>query len=126
MKKNVIAAVLITLFSALFPIVVRADEISNLKQQLTEQTKKLQELQEKMDKLESGQKQQDKVIEDKISKVMQEKKIEPWPGSLDWVKNIKINGDLRYRYEMIDEEGSDNRNRNRIRASSWRYRQSYR
>jgi hypothetical protein len=95
---------------------IRADEITDLKQQLSEQTKKLQELQEKMDKLESGQKQQDKIIEDKVSKVMQEKKIEPWPGSLDWLKSIKISGDLRYRYEMIDEEDSDNRNRNRIRA----------
>ena len=94
----------------------KADEIGELKEQLSEQTKKLEQIQQRLEQLESQQKEQEKVIEEKVSKVIEEKKIEPWPGSLDWVKSIKISGDLRYRYEMIDEEGSDNRNRNRIRA----------
>ncbi|PIE39382.1 MAG: hypothetical protein CSA53_01885 [Gammaproteobacteria bacterium] len=33
-----------------------------------------------------------------------------------WTDNIKLKGDLRYRYENIDKEGSDTRNRNRVRA----------
>jgi len=33
-----------------------------------------------------------------------------------WVESIKIKGDFRYRYENIDVEGRDSRERNRIRA----------
>jgi hypothetical protein len=36
--------------------------------------------------------------------------------SSSWTKNVKIKGDLRYRYENIDAERSDTRERNRIRA----------
>jgi len=39
-----------------------------------------------------------------------------WPKGMEWVKNVKFKGDLRTRYEYIDEENSDNRNRARIRA----------
>jgi len=34
----------------------------------------------------------------------------------NWWENIKLKGDLRYRHEMIDNEGSDARHRHRIRA----------
>ncbi|MFH2037702.1 MAG: putative porin [Candidatus Zixiibacteriota bacterium] len=34
----------------------------------------------------------------------------------DWWENVKIKGDLRYRHEMIDEEGKDANHRQRIRA----------
>jgi hypothetical protein len=34
----------------------------------------------------------------------------------DWATKIKWKGDLRYRHEMIDEEGRDQRDRQRIRA----------
>ena len=34
----------------------------------------------------------------------------------DWWENIKLKGDFRYRHEMIDTEGKDTRNRQRIRA----------
>lgn len=33
-----------------------------------------------------------------------------------WAERIKVKGDFRYRYEEIDVEGKDNRERNRIRA----------
>jgi hypothetical protein len=33
-----------------------------------------------------------------------------------WTDTIKLKGDFRYRYENIDEEGKDDRDRNRIRA----------
>jgi cell division protein FtsB len=33
-----------------------------------------------------------------------------------WSDRIRLDGDFRYRYEMIDPEGSDTRRRNRIRA----------
>ncbi|HOP06432.1 MAG TPA: putative porin [candidate division Zixibacteria bacterium] len=34
----------------------------------------------------------------------------------NWWETVKVKGDLRYRHEMIDKEGSDVRNRQRIRA----------
>jgi len=33
----------------------------------------------------------------------------------DWTDKIKFNGDFRYRYEIIDDEGKDERHRNRLR-----------
>jgi len=33
-----------------------------------------------------------------------------------WWENVKIKGDLRYRHEMIDKDGSDARHRHRVRA----------
>jgi hypothetical protein len=33
----------------------------------------------------------------------------------DWIEKIKLKGDFRYRYEMIDKEGKDQRHRNRLR-----------
>ncbi len=33
-----------------------------------------------------------------------------------WADKLTLKGDLRYRYEMIDKEGSEERTRNRIRA----------
>jgi hypothetical protein len=37
-------------------------------------------------------------------------------SSASWTETIKLKGDFRYRYENIDEQGKDDRDRNRIRA----------
>ena len=87
----------------------KADEISELKQQM-------QQMQQRLEQLEASQKVQEQKVDEKISKAVESKQIETLPDSLKWVENVKISGDLRYRYEMIDEENKDNRNRNRIRA----------
>ena len=34
----------------------------------------------------------------------------------DWTENVEIGGNLRYRHELIDEDGSEIRNRQRLRA----------
>jgi len=36
-------------------------------------------------------------------------------SATDWAKKIKLKGDFRYRYELIDEDGKDKRHRNRLR-----------
>ncbi len=116
MKKRIRGLVIAVIFICLAAGGARGDEMSDLKQQLAEQNKKLQELQQKLEILEAQQSQQDKVIQEKIAKAVDEKKIDSMiPESIKWIENIKFSGDFRYRYEMIDEEGSDNRNRNRIR-----------
>jgi hypothetical protein len=40
----------------------------------------------------------------------------PKPAPASWTEKISIQGDLRGRYENIDQEGRDDRNRSRIRA----------
>lgn len=98
-----------------------ADVIAELKQQIQEQNVIMKQMMERLEKLEANQKKQDEVIEQKVTKVVEEKNLQPWPGSIEWVKKVKISGDLRYRHESIDQQGSDRDwdtgvNRNRIRA----------
>jgi hypothetical protein len=38
------------------------------------------------------------------------------PKGIEWVKNVKISGDFRYRFERIDAEGYHNNTRDRIRV----------
>jgi len=114
MKKKIVTSVILLFLS--LAAGVRGDDVSDLKQQMAEQSKKLQEMQQKLEKLEAQETQQNKNLEDAVSKAIDSKKIGALPDSLKWAENVKISGDLRYRYEMIDEEGKKNRNRNRIRA----------
>jgi hypothetical protein len=99
---------------------VKGDEIGDLKKQLEEQQQQLLKMQQRLEELEAKQNKQDEVIENKVSKVVEEKKLEPWPGSLDWVKKVKISGDFRYRHESIDSQSSGadqpGTNRHRLRA----------
>jgi hypothetical protein len=120
MKKKIVTSVIILLFLNLAAGGARGDEISDLKQQLAEQSKKLQEMQQKLENLESQQNQQDKVIQDKVTKAIDSKKMDTVPDSLKWAEKIKLSGDLRYRHESIDSEtNGDNlpgTNHHRIRA----------
>jgi hypothetical protein len=97
----------------------RGDEIGDLKQQLAEQSKKLQELQQKIEKLESQSKEQDKKIDEQATKAVEKKEIK-LPDSLEWAEKIKLSGDFRYRHESIDSQSSGadqpGTNRHRIRA----------
>ena len=96
---------------------VRADEITELKQQLAEQAELLKQMQQKIERLEAQQSQQDKRMEARISKAVEEKQMEALPDSLKWAEKIKWSGDFRYRHESIDDEtGSTQRDRNRFRA----------
>jgi hypothetical protein len=87
-----------------------ADEIGDLKKQLAE-------LQTKVEQLEAQQK---KVIVEEVNKAIEKKQISAIPDSMKWVENVKISGDLRYRYEGIDSQTNGKWNqsaqRNRIRA----------
>jgi len=91
----------------------KADELTELKQQLNL-------LQQRIEQLEAKQNQQSEQMEEKIAKAVDEKQIEALPDSLKWVENVKISGDLRYRHESIDSESSgrwsEGRHRHRIRA----------
>jgi hypothetical protein len=119
-KKIIFFWVFTLLFNSLGEGKTKADEISDLKQQLVEQNRRLLEIQRKLEKIEAQQGQQEKVIEEKVSKAMDSKKIATVPDSLKWVENVKFYGDFRYRHESIDAENSGENqpgtNHHRIRA----------
>ena len=96
------------LLSMVFACSVRADEISDMKKQLAD-------LQARIDQMEAQQK---KVVAEEVNKAVEKKSMVP--DSMKWVENMKISGDLRYRYEGIDSQTNDKWNqsaqRNRIRA----------
>jgi len=105
--------------------IVKADELSELKQQINEQNQKLQELMERLEQLEARQRQKEQSLTQKIEEVAEkaENKEAVLPEALKWAEKIKISGDFRYRHEHIDQEttGSavrwkNGRDRDRIRA----------
>ncbi len=103
MRKGIVFLVVATL-GFLRPVsTVRADELSELKQQVETQSKTLSQLQQRIAGLEA-----------------ENKESIPLPGSLKWYDSIKISGDFRYRHEHLDEELSNGRwddgvDRHRIR-----------
>ncbi|MGA2171800.1 MAG: putative porin [Sedimentisphaerales bacterium] len=96
------------LLSLVFACSVRADEISDMKKQLAD-------LQARIEQMESQQK---KVIAEEVNKAVENKST--LPEGMKWVENMKISGDLRYRYEGIDSQSkgkwTDSINRNRLRV----------
>jgi uncharacterized coiled-coil protein SlyX len=105
-----------------------ADAIAEMKEQIMQQQKMIEQqnkmltqMMARIEQLESQQKQSDAKMEEKISTAVDQKKMGTLPDSFKWVQNVKISGDLRYRHESIDAEGSNHRwvngrTRHRIRA----------
>ena len=83
------------LLSLVFACSVRADEISDMKKQIAD-------MQARLDQMEAQQK---KVVAEEVNKAV-EKKQAALPDSMKWVENMKISGDLRYRYEGIDSQSN--------------------
>jgi len=107
----------------------RADELSELKQQLEDTMKLLQEMQERIDQLEARQRlkersQKEKIeqeVEKKVAEAVKDQQPAALPDNLKWIEKVKISGDLRYRQDHIDEQDSAGRwengvYRHRIRA----------
>jgi hypothetical protein len=127
-KRIVLTAVALGLLLFFSAGAVRADELSDLKQQIEAATKMMQEMQERMAQFEARQKIKEQSLTERLDnvekKTVEIEKAAPagLPTSASWVERIKWSGDFRYRHESIDEEttGSvrwkDGRNRHRIRA----------
>ena len=94
---------------------VKADELGELKNQVSE-------LQKKIAELEARQQQKEQALTEKIDEMTKEETSPAaLPESLRWLERIKLSGDLRYRHEHIDEQDSsggwDNGvDRDRLRA----------
>src|SRR6186713_606492 len=71
----------------------------------------LEALQKKVAELETQQKQQQEVADKTLDQVAQQK-----ANVGDWVGRFTWKGDIRYRNEDIKQEGTKERNRDRIRV----------
>jgi hypothetical protein len=113
------------LFAAvlLWPVAAGAQEdVNNLKAELQAQKQRQAELEDKINQLEARQKLKERAMNEKIeqaaaAKPQEEKKADVIPEALKWASKLTLSGDLRYRYEYIDDDSAaETRNRNRIRA----------
>ena len=92
------------------------EDTNDMKVNLTNLKQQVYQLQQKIDRIEAKQNQQGTQIAQDVNKVVEKKQLNALPDSLKWIENLKINGDFRYRFESVNEEGKDDRFRNRIRA----------
>jgi len=119
MKKCIMFTVALLLLAGQVPR-LKADEVSELKQQMEKQEKLLQQMQQRLKDLDVSKKVQEKEIDEKISKAVDSKQTTVLPDNLKWIEKVKLSGDLRYRHESIDSEKEGRwgkgRSRNRIRA----------
>lgn len=98
------------------------EDVNELKAELEAQKQRQAELTDRINQLEARQKLKERAMSEKIEQATaakpEEKKPEVIPESLKWASKLKWSGDLRYRYEYIDDDGADSdaRHRNRIRA----------
>lgn len=92
----------------------RADELSQLKQQMEATTRLLQEMQERMAQLEAKQRlkeqsQTEKIeqeVEKKVADAVKDQQPASLPDSLKWIEKVKVSGDLRYRQDHVDKQDS--------------------
>ena len=111
------------MFSATAVAQVSEDEIRLLRQQIELLTKRLDELEKQNQQLpppveqsnEQSVARAEKNVDEKVDAAVSEK-VDEKMAAVSWAERIRWKGDFRYRYENIDEEGEDGRNRSRIRA----------
>lgn len=99
--------------------ICKAQSSSSNEQRMLKLEAALSALQAELNQLKTQQSQvpvdQEK-LDIMVSKMLEEKKAD-MKLVPDWVNNVKIKGDFRYRHEWTDDESATNdRNRNRIRA----------
>lgn len=106
----------------------KAEDVNQLKAELEAQKQRQAELENKVNQLEARQKFKERAMNEKIEQATaqkpaaaeakkEEKKEGVIPEALQWASKLNISGDLRYRYEYIDDDSKDtDRHRNRIRA----------
>jgi hypothetical protein len=122
-KLTVLLGLSFIVFSTASLAQVSEDEIELLRQQIELLTTRLDELEKQNQQLvqtvEKSSEQaiatNDAAAEEKIDRAVEEKVDEKMAG-VSWAERIRWSGDFRYRYENIDEEFKDGRNRSRIRA----------
>lgn len=92
---------------------VRGDEIEELKRQLQEQYNQLMLVQNRLMELEAAQKRQAEQIRALPAAPAREFEL---PATLVWLEKVRFYGDFRYRFENVESDLNETRNRNRVRA----------
>lgn len=101
-----IALLLIATYAQVGHATVSDEDFSDLKNELMS-------LLNRVDALEAENRE---LKESVVSSAATAEKLAATRKSSGWTETVKLKGDFRYRYENIDAEGSDTRERNRIRA----------
>ena len=101
-----IALLLLVTYAQIGYTSVSDEDFSDLKNQLIS-------LLNRVDALEAENKD---LKESVVSSAATAEKLQATRKSGSWTETVKLKGDFRYRYENIDAERSDTRERNRIRA----------
>jgi hypothetical protein len=113
----------VLLFAPVAPAQVGSEEIDALRAQIDALTRRLDELERQNRELTQAQQASqtaapaavDAEIEQKVDAAVAEQIDERMAG-LSWAERLRWEGDFRYRYENIAEDGKADRNRSRIRA----------
>lgn len=116
MKKWISPLVSLAILALTVPAAkLKADELDELKEQVSE-------LQNRITQLEARQRQRETSLTQKIDEVAKQKTEQTaLPENLKWVEKVKISGDLRYRHDHQDDQDSSGDwvngvDRERIRA----------
>ena len=95
---------------------VSDEEFQQLREQLAAVSARLEELAAENAELRNAREQDAEALAEVKTSVAAVKESAPSAAGASWTDRISLDGDFRYRYEMIDPEGSPTRKRNRIRA----------
>lgn len=124
MKKLAVILVLVAaLFSPASYAEINDDEIRALREQVQMLTRRLDELEKSNQQTSEAVTELDQATTVRVDEAL-EARVEPLVAeqiddrmaAVSWAERMRWKGDFRYRYENIDEEGKDGRNRSRIRA----------
>ena len=91
-------------------------EIAELREQLALMSQRLDQLEAENSVLRQSQGEVVSSIADVETSLAEVKAMDLTTPEEGWSERVKLDGDFRYRYESIDVEGSQTRQRNRIRA----------
>lgn len=95
---------------------VSEEDFEQLREQVAALSQRLEELAAENAELRRAQDQAATTIADVQNGVSEVQAVEAPVAAENWSDRIRLDGDFRYRYEIIDAEGSSTRRRNRIRA----------
>ena len=124
MKKLIVLAGLSLVFTATASVAqVSEDEIQLLRQQIEMLTQRLDELEAQNKQLTQEMQESEaqtvakteEIVDSKVDEAITEQ-VDEKMAAVSWAERIRWKGDFRYRYEHIDQEGRNSRNRSRIRA----------
>ncbi len=122
-KLTVLLGLSLIVFSTAAFAQVSEDEIKLLRQQIELLNNRLDELEKQNQQLTQTVEQANEQAEARTEEVVQAKVDEAVAttvgekmAAVSWAERIRWSGDFRYRYENIDYENKDDRNRSRIRA----------